>query len=52
MPVALDTPLAGLIDVIGGFSLSIYAKLLKWKQEYALRHPQETVSFKIVAQRC
>ena len=38
MPVVYDTPLAGLIDVVGGLALAPYARLVRWKRAAALRH--------------
>ena len=48
---ALDTPLAGLIDLAGGFSLSLYQKLMHWKIDQGKIHPENTVGFLIVAQK-
>jgi SAM-dependent methyltransferase len=50
MPVVYDTPLAGLIDVIGGLALTPYARLVRWKRAVALRHPEESIGFRVVAQ--
>ena len=49
MPVVYDTPLAGLIDVVGGLALAPYARLVRWKRAAALRHPEESIGFRIVA---
>jgi len=49
MPVVYDTPLAGLIDALGGVSLGLYARLSRWKREVALRLPQESTGFRVVA---
>jgi SAM-dependent methyltransferase len=49
MPVVYDTPWAGLIDLIGGISLGLYARLCRWKRETALRHPEESTGFRVVA---
>lgn len=51
MPVVYDTPWAGLIDLIGGVSLGLYARLVRWKRETALRHPEESTGFRVVARR-
>lgn len=48
-PTAFDTPWAGLIDVVGGISLNIYQKLLFWKWNEVKKHPEESISFFIVA---
>lgn len=44
-----DTPLAGLIDAIGGVSLALYRVLTDWKRAAAVRHPQETTGWRVVA---
>jgi len=49
MPVVYDTPLAGLIDVVGGIALAPYARLVRWKRAAALRHPEESIGFRVVA---
>ena len=46
---ALDTPLAGLIDLTGGISLSLYKRLMCWKLNQGKKHPQNTVGFLITA---
>ncbi len=51
LPVVYDTPWAGLIDVVGGLSLGVYARLNRWKREAALRRPEESIGFRVVA-RC
>ena len=52
LPVVYDTPWAGAIDVVGGVSLGLYARLARWKHEAALRHPEESIGFRVVARRC
>lgn len=47
--VVLDTPLAPVFDLVGGFSLSLYSKLAKWKQNQIKKNPQESVGFQIYA---
>jgi SAM-dependent methyltransferase len=49
MPVVYDTPLAGLIDVVGGLALTPYRRLVRWKRAAALRHPEESIGFRVVA---
>ena len=51
MPVVLDTPWAGMIDVIGGVSLPLYERLSRWKREAALRRPDESTGFRVVARK-
>ncbi len=51
LPVVYDTPLAGLIDALGGFSLRLYAWLSRWKREAALRNPKESTGFRVVARK-
>lgn len=48
-PVVYDTPLSGLIDLVGGFSLRAYKRLSLWKLNYAKKHPGESGGFRIVA---
>jgi len=51
MPVVYDSPWAGAIDALGGLSLALYARLSRWKREAALRHPEESTGFQVVAHR-
>jgi hypothetical protein len=51
MPVVLDTPLAGAIDTLGGLSLGLYYRLSRWKREAALRRPEESTGFRVVARK-
>lgn len=51
MPVVYDTPWAGLIDALGGVSLTLYARLARWKREAALRAPDESTGFQVVARK-
>lgn len=48
-PIVYDVWYVGLIDLIGGFSLSLYKKLGQWKYRYAHDHPEESIGFEIVA---
>lgn len=45
-----DTPLRGIFDVIGGFSLKFYKKISDWRQSKAIKNPKEASGFEIVAQ--
>lgn len=49
-PDTYDTPLKPLIDLIGGFSLSLYSQLSNWRSQRAVKTPKETTGFRIVAQ--
>jgi hypothetical protein len=51
MPVVYDTPWAGAIDALGGVSLGLYARLSRWKREAALRRPEESTGFQVIARR-
>jgi len=51
MPVVYDTPWAGLIDIVGGVSLALYARLVRWKRAAAIRHAEESTGFRVVARR-
>lgn len=46
-----DTPFRGLIDLIGGFSLSLYKKLSKMRIQAARENPKEAGGFNIVARK-
>ena len=51
MPVVLDTPWAGAIDAVGGLSLGLYDRLSRWKREAAMRRPEESTGFRVVARK-
>jgi SAM-dependent methyltransferase len=51
MPTVYDTPWAGFIDMVGGLSLTLYGRLSRWKREVALRHPEESTGFRLIARR-
>lgn len=46
---ALDTPISGLIDLIGGVSLTLYQKLMHWKLNQGKKQPDNSVGFLISA---
>jgi SAM-dependent methyltransferase len=48
-PIVVDTPLAGIMDAIGGISLRIYSVWQKWKMERCLETPDETTGWRIIA---
>jgi SAM-dependent methyltransferase len=48
MPIVLDTPFAGLIDLIGGVSLTLYRRLSSWKVRQAQRHPADSIGWRLV----
>ncbi len=49
--VTLDTPLASLIDLVGGLSLPLYAWLSKRKRERVMINPKETSGYRILCQK-
>jgi len=51
MPVVLDTPWAGAIDALGGLSLGLYDRLSRWKRAAAVRRPEESTGFRVVARK-
>jgi SAM-dependent methyltransferase len=51
MPIVYDTPWAGAIDALGGLSLTLYARLGRWKQARAQREPGESTGFRVVARK-
>jgi SAM-dependent methyltransferase len=50
-PVVVDTWLAGLIDLAGGFAPGLYRLLAEWKRTQALRNPGESTGFRVVARK-
>jgi ubiquinone/menaquinone biosynthesis C-methylase UbiE len=48
-PDTYDTPLKPLIDLAGGFSLTLYSLLSNWRRKMVLTHPSETTGFRIIA---
>ena len=48
MPVVHDTPFAGLIDLVGGISLTAYKYLNLWKRNFVKRFPEESIGFRAV----
>ena len=48
---AVDTPLAGIIDLIGGLSLTLYRYLMRWKIRQGKLQPKNSVAFLIVGQK-
>jgi SAM-dependent methyltransferase len=50
-PIVYDTPLAGLIDALGGLSLRLYAWLSRYRREGALRHPEESTGWQVVCRK-
>lgn len=50
-PIVYDTPWAGFIDLIGGFSLRLYQRLAQWKRHMARRYPHETIGWHVVCVR-
>lgn len=47
----LDIPARGLIDIIGGFSLTLYKFVSRKREQLAQEHPREASGFEIVAQK-
>jgi len=47
-PTVYDTPLVGLIDVVGGLSLSLYRRLTRLRVWLARRYPEENAGFSAV----
>lgn len=43
-----DTPMAGIIDMLGGISLSLYKKLTMRRVKQAYQNPKEAAAFKLV----
>ncbi len=51
MPIVLDTPCAGFIDLIGGISLPLYQRLMRWKRGRAAVEPSESIGFRAVCRK-
>lgn len=49
--VTYDTPLRGMIDLIGGISLTTYKFLRNWRLHMNKKFPKETTGYRIVARR-
>jgi len=60
-PIVYDTPYAGFIDLIGGFSLKLYRRLSLWKKN-KVRHSivpdkvkdnlKESIGFRVKVEKC
>jgi 2-polyprenyl-3-methyl-5-hydroxy-6-metoxy-1,4-benzoquinol methylase len=46
-PVVYDTPWVGVIDLIGGLSLSLYQRLAEWKQKKVVNNIDKSTGFRI-----
>ncbi len=47
-PTVYDTPLVGLVDVVGGLSLGLYRRLTRLRVRLAERYPEENAGFAAV----
>lgn len=50
-PIIYDYPLVGMIDLLGAFSLSLYEKITRWREEKVIKHPKESTGFRIICQK-
>jgi len=48
-PVVIDTPWAGIMDLIGAISLSIYRLWQEWKSKKVKETPEETTGWRVTA---
>ena len=46
-----DTPLRGIADIIGGFSITLYKKISDWRTKRVIKNPQEASGFEIVVKK-
>lgn len=46
-----DTYLRGLIDIIGGISLSLYKRLLDYRKNIVINNPKEAISFELIVKK-
>lgn len=44
-PTVYDTPLTGFIDLVGGFSLTLYRRLTEVRRRLARKYPEENAGF-------
>ena len=51
IPIVVDTPWAGLIDLVGGFWLAPYRRLCEWKAQVAQEMPEESIGWQVVCRR-
>ena len=49
--VVVDTPWAGLMDLVGALNLSWYRRFAQWKQRQVTFKPKETTGFRIIAKK-
>lgn len=49
--ITYDSPFAPVFDLFGGFSLSLYKRFINYKYNMALKKPQDSTGFRIVAQK-
>ncbi len=47
--IVYDTPLAGIIDLTGAFSLRIYKRLSIWKRRMVTLKPNDSTGFRVLA---
>lgn len=50
-PVVYDFPFFGMIDIVGGISLTAYGKLQKWKKSVAQKHPEKSNGFMVISKK-
>lgn len=50
-PIVLDTPWVGFIDLIGGFSLTLYSNLILWKKNKVKNNIIESIGFNLVLKK-
>lgn len=48
-PIVFDTWAGGLIDIVGGINLGWYKKTQAWRRQKAIKNPDESIGFYIVA---
>jgi SAM-dependent methyltransferase len=49
--IVYDTPWVGLIDFIGGFSISLYQMLNRQRYKFLLRHPEDTTGWRVICEK-
>ncbi len=49
--IGYDTPFVGIIDLVGGISLTLYKKLSKWKKQMGIKYPEDCSGFQIIVSK-
>lgn len=50
-PIVYDFPFFGIIDFIGGISVTLYERLINWKKSVAQKYPEKSIGFMIISRK-